>query len=394
LNEVTEQREKRRIAEHQERLAAIGQLAAGIAHDFNNIVAAIILHSELMLAEPGISDKGLMRQRTILQQAHRAASLTQQVLDFSRRAVLELRPIDLAPFVKETLKLLQRTLPESVQVSLSIEPGEYMIRADPTRIQQILMNLALNARDAMPDGGQLRFELSHMRAEPGRSLPFSDMAAGEWLVANVVDTGTGISPDILPHIFEPFFTTKPQGEGTGLGLSQVFGIVKQHGGFVDVGSQLGEGTTFTIYLPALTRQEAIVAEAQVTGAPRGNGETILVVEDNASTRAAVCEILESLNYHALQAADGEEALAVFEQNADRIDLVVSDLVMPEMGGQALFGALRRRQPALKLILMTGYPLGGSTRELLQEQELSWLLKPMSTLRLAEAVHKTLTGART
>jgi PAS domain S-box-containing protein len=394
LNDVTEQREKRRIAEHQERLAAIGQLAAGIAHDFNNIVAAIILHSELMLAEPGISDKGLMRQRTILQQAHRAASLTQQVLDFSRRAVLELRPIDLAPFVKETLKLLQRTLPESVQVSLSIEPGEYMIRADPTRIQQILMNLALNARDAMPDGGQLRFELSHMRAEPGRSLPFSDMAAGEWLVANVVDTGTGISPDILPHIFEPFFTTKPQGEGTGLGLSQVFGIVKQHGGFVDVGSQLGEGTTFTIYLPALTRQEAIVAEAQVTGAPRGDGETILVVEDNASTRAAVCEILESLNYHALQAADGEEALAVFEQNADRIDLVVSDLVMPEMGGQALFGALRRRQPALKLILMTGYPLGGSTRELLQEQELSWLLKPMSTLRLAEAVHKTLTGART
>jgi CheY-like chemotaxis protein len=220
------------------------------------------------------------------------------------------------------------------------------------------------------------------------------MAVGEWLVARVVDTGTGISPDDLPHIFEPFFTTKPQGEGSGLGLSQVFGIVKQHGGFIDVESRMGEGTTFTIYLPVLTRQEAIVVEAQITGAPRGNGETILVVEDNASTRAAVSEILESLNYHTLQAADGEEALAVFEQHADRIDLVVSDLVMPEMGGQALFGVLRRRQPALKLILMTGYPLGGSTRELLQEQELSWLLKPMSTLRLAEAVHKTLTGART
>jgi two-component system cell cycle sensor histidine kinase/response regulator CckA len=394
LHEVTEQHEMRTAADHQERLAAIGQLAAGIAHDFNNIIAAIILHSELMLAEPGLSDKGLVRQRTILQQAHRAATLTQQVLDFSRRAVLELRPMDLAPFVKETLKLLQRTLPESVQVSLSIEPGEHTIRADPARIQQVFMNLALNARDAMPGGGKLRFELSQMRAEPGQSLPFSDMAAGEWLVAKVVDTGTGISPDFLPHIFEPFFTTKPQGEGTGLGLSQVFGIVKQHGGFIDVGSRMGEGTTFTIYLPALTRQEAIVAEAQVTGAPRGNGETILVVEDNASTRAAVSEILESLNYHTLQAADGEEALAVFEQHADRIDLVVSDLVMPEMGGQALYGALRRRRPDLKLILMTGYPLGGSTRELLDDQEVSWLQKPLTTLGLAEAVHRTLTGKGT
>lgn len=391
LHEVTEQHEMRTAADHQERLAAIGQLAAGIAHDFNNIMAAIILHSELMLAEPGLSDKGLMRQGTILQQARRAASLTQQVLDFSRRAVLELRPMDLAPFVRETLKLLQRTLPESVQVSLSVEPGEYTIRADPARIQQVFMNLALNARDAMPDGGELHFELSHMHAEPGQSLPFSDMAAGEWLVAKVTDTGTGISPDVLPHVFEPFFTTKPQGEGTGLGLSQVFGIVKQHGGFIDVGSRIGKGTTFTIYLPALTRQEAITTEAQVTGAPRGNGETILVVEDNASTRVAVCEILESLNYHTLQAADGEEALAVFEQHADRIDLVISDLVMPEMGGQALYGALRRRRPGLKLILMTGYPLGGSTRELLQDQEVTWLQKPLSTLGLAEAVHKTLTG---
>jgi PAS domain S-box-containing protein len=394
LHEVTEQREMRTATEHQERLAAIGQLAAGIAHDFNNIIAAIILHSELMLAEPGLSDKGLMRQRTILQQARRAASLTQQVLDFSRRAVLELRPIDLAPFVKETLKLLQRTLPESVQVSLSVEPGEYTIRADPARIQQVFMNLALNGRDAMPDGGQLRFELSHMRSEPGRSLPFPGMAAGEWLVARVEDTGTGISPDSLPHIFEPFFTTKPHGQGTGLGLSQAFGIVKQHGGFIDVGSRIGEGTTFTIYLPALTRQEAVATEVQVTGAPQGNGETILVVEDAASIRAAVCEILESLNYHTLQAADGEEALAVFEQHADRIDLVVSDLVMPEMGGQELSRALRRRRPGLKLILMTGYPLGGVTRELLQDQEFSWLQKPMSTLGLAEAVHKTLTGKGT
>jgi nitrogen-specific signal transduction histidine kinase/CheY-like chemotaxis protein len=394
LHEVTEQREMRTAAEHQERLAAIGQLAAGIAHDFNNIIAAIILHSELMLAEPGLSDKGLMRQRTVLQQAHRAASLTQQVLDFSRRTALELRPMDLAPFIKETLKLLQRTLPESVQVSLSLEPGEYTVRADPARIQQVFMNLALNARDAMPGGGQLRFELSHMRAEPGRSLPFFDMAAGEWLVARVVDTGTGISPDDLPHIFEPFFTTKPQGEGTGLGLSQVFGIVRQHGGFIDVGSRIGEGTTFTIYLPALIRGDAVATEVQVTGAPRGNGETILVVEDAASIRAAVCEILEALNYHTLQAANGEEALAVFEQHADRIDLVVSDLVMPEMGGKALHGALRRRRPGLKMILMTGYPLGGVTRELLQDQELSWLQKPLTTLGLAEAVHKALTGKGT
>jgi signal transduction histidine kinase/CheY-like chemotaxis protein len=388
IRDVTDQRKIEDRMERQERLAAVGQLAAGIAHDFNNIMAAIILHSEMLLTEPGLSAKGLTRQGTILEQARRAASLTQQVLDFSRQAIMETKPLDLLAFMLETMKLLQRTLPESIRVRLDFEKGPYFLRGDPTRVQQVLMNLALNARDAMPEGGQLRFEMSHLFLDAQSRPPFGGMELGNWLIVEVTDTGTGIPPDVLPHIFEPFFTTKPQGRGTGLGLSQVFGIVKQHGGYIDVSSRVGHGTSFVIYLPALevVAEQGSVKEVE---APRGQGEGVLVVEDNEATRQAICDILASLNYQVLQARNGEEALAAFEGQSDAIDLVISDLVMPEMGGRALHGALKQKRPDLKLILMTGYPLGGETRELLQEQAVVWVQKPIGTQKLAEIVRRTL-----
>jgi CheY-like chemotaxis protein len=230
--------------------------------------------------------------------------------------------------------------------------------------------------------------MSHLFLDAQSRPPFGGMELGNWLIVEVTDTGTGIPPDVLPHIFEPFFTTKPQGRGTGLGLSQVFGIVKQHGGYIDVSSRVGLGTSFVIYLPALevVAEQGSVKEVE---APRGQGEGVLVVEDNEATRQAICDILASLNYRVLQARNGEEALAAFEGQSDAIDLVISDLVMPEMGGRALHGALKQKRPDLKLILMTGYPLGGETHELLQEQAVVWVQKPIGTQKLAEIVRRTL-----
>ena len=216
---------------HQERLAAVGQLAAGIAHDFNNILASIALYSQMSLRTAELPPRVRQRLEVIAQQTVHAADLVQQILDFSRRAVLERQPVALDSFMKEVIKLLQRTLPESIQVDLALEPGEYVINADLTRIQQTIVNLALNARDAMPNGGQLHIALSSSSGQDIQCVDCGPVLGGEWVQVAVTDTGTGIAPDVLPRVFEPFFTTRAP-LGHGLGLSQVYGIVKQHEGHI------------------------------------------------------------------------------------------------------------------------------------------------------------------
>jgi CheY-like chemotaxis protein len=255
-------------------------------------------------------------------------------------------------------------------------------------MQQVIMNLALNARDAMPKGGQLRFGLSEQRIDP-TAPPFPGMEAEQWIRIDVIDTGEGIPDDVMPHIFEPFFTTKPAGEGTGLGLAQVYGIIKQHGGFIDAGSKVGEGTCFTIYLPAVQETEGSSPPADIRQTGNGAGETILVVEDDEATRAAVAEILESLGYSVITVADGQEALNTINASGDHLDLVLSDLVMPKMGGRDLYYAVKQDFPHLKMILMTGYPLGGQTRELLDRERVAWLQKPLTSDLLAIAVRDML-----
>ncbi len=389
LRDVTREREVQQRIQEQDRLAAVGQLAAGIAHDFNNILAVIILYTQMALQDPDLPAGVQERLATVVQQAKRAANLIQQVLDFSRRSPLERRPLDLLPFLKELTRLLDRTLPESIQVEIAYGSDEYTVSADPTRLQQALMNLAFNAWDAMPEGGILHISLERVRIGPDEVPPLPDMEAGEWVRVMVTDTGVGIPEDVLPHIFEPFFTTKPPGEGTGLGLAQVYGIVKQHEGHVDVESRVGEGTTFSLYLPALTVAQGELPVVKGTDLPRGRGETILVVEDDQATRSALREILEMLNYRVLEAAHGREALAVFEQHADEIALLLSDLVMPEMGGIPLIYALRKRKPSLKIVVLTGYPLGEAVQAPLLAGVVDWLSKPPSMERLAEVVDRIL-----
>jgi two-component system cell cycle sensor histidine kinase/response regulator CckA len=371
----------------------VGQLAAGIAHDFNNIMATIVLYAQTTARMEELPSVVRKRMGTINQQAGHATKLIQQILDFSRRAVLERRPLDLALLLEDHVRLLKRTLPESIEVKLAYGPDEYMVHADPTRMQQVVTNLAVNARDAMSGGGALHIGLERIQVRPGESPLVPEMDPGEWIQVMVSDTGTGIPPNVLPHIFNPFFTTKAPGEGSGLGLAQVHGIVGQHGGRIDVESHVGKGTTFTIYLPALathpSKPSSVSELEESLTLPTGKGESILVVEDNATVRRALVESLELLNYRTQEATNGQEALAMLEQHSDDIDLLLSDVVMPGMGGVALLHALKERGLAVKVVMITGHLLEKELDELRAQGMADWLHKPPELEKLAEVVARVL-----
>lgn len=390
IRDLTESKQALRRAQLQDRLAAVGQLAAGIAHDFNNILGTIILYCELLLRYEGLPEKEQVRLNTMVQQAKRGANLISQILDFSRRSVVERHSMDLAPFMKEMVELLSRTLPENIRVNIAQLDERFIIEADPTRMQQVIMNLALNARDAMPAEGELNFTLDRHEFEPNGHAPFDGMPDRRWIRLRLQDTGAGITKEDLPHVFEPFFTTKAPREGTGLGLAQVYGIVKQHDGYVDVSSELGKGTIFTLYLPASPKEAGNSATQFSLEAAPGAGETILLVEDDEATRVAVAEILQSLEYRVISAIGGKQALEIYDRDPGGIDLVLSDLVMPEMGGRVLFEVLTEKYKEVKVLLMTGYPLGADTRDLLDRRKVAWLQKPFSSQSVARKVRDLLT----
>jgi signal transduction histidine kinase len=385
MRDVTQERQNQTRVQMQDRLATVGQLAAGIAHDFNNIMATILVYSDLLKKDLVGIPTGQERLAIIQQQVQRAASLIRQILDFSRRSVMEHSTLDLLPFIKEFEKLLVRVLPETIRVELDFQPGDYVVNADPTRLQQVLMNLALNARDAMPEGGTLRFDLSHLVLQSTDPPPNPYLPEGNWLVIKVTDTGIGIAPEVTRHIFEPFFTTKPVGQGTGLGLAQAYGIVKQHGGYIDVQSQVGDGASFSIYLPALAVREIEVEPSAAFPTRTGTGQTILVVEDDQTTLEAIRDLLEAQNYRVATAANGLEALQIYEFKKEGFDLVVSDVVMPEMGGVAMYAELSKRRPDVKILFVTGHPLEVESQAMLEETGVSWLQKPFSVPEFFQTV---------
>jgi two-component system, cell cycle sensor histidine kinase and response regulator CckA len=387
---LAELREMQEQMLHQERLAAVGQLSAGIAHDFNNILASIVLYTQMSLQMSELSPTIRKRVEVIAREADRAAGLVQQMLDFGRRAVLRRESLDLEPLLGETIVLLGRTLPENVRTDLTFEPGDYFINADPERVQQAVVNLALNARDAMPDGGELHIGLSRIEDGEINCVDCGRVVGGEWVQVTVTDTGTGIAEEVLPHIFEPFFTTRAP-LGHGLGLAQTYGIVKQHEGHLEVETEVGRGTTFKLYWPALSVDER---DAQVQAQPNGvqrKGQTILVVEDHAAMRKALVDVMDMLGYQVLEAANGQEALVVCEQHKHDIALVLSDWVMPSMDGLALVGELEKRGMAFKVLMLTGHPLDDETKRTLPESVVGWALKPPSLEQLTEAVAQALAG---
>jgi two-component system cell cycle sensor histidine kinase/response regulator CckA len=393
VRDVTGEREAQARIQQQERLAAVGQLAGGIAHDFNNLLTTIILYAQMPLDKQDLPPDTAQVCNTILGESRQAATLVQQILDFSRRSPIEVKAINLAPFIKKVVRMLERTIPESISLLLEVETGDHaaplIVNADPTRIQQVLMNLVVNARDAMPEGGVLRIGLSSLAVEPGEKPPIAEMEPGQWICLAVSDTGTGIPPHVLPHIFEPFFTTKPHGEGSGLGLAQVHGIVQQHGGHVDVETELGRGATFRIYLPAYRSDEQETEQEETALAiPKGKGETILLVEDSENVRRAGQKVLESLNYRVLTARNGQEALAVC-RSAEKVDLVLTDVVMPEMGGVKLIQELRKMDPGLRVLVLTGYLMPEDMEQLEGQNIQSIVYKPLDAQTLAQRVRQAL-----
>jgi len=390
IRDVTQEQEIQQRVQQQERLAAVGQLAAGIAHDFNNIMAVILLYTQLLSRTLDCAPADRERLETIVKQSHRASELINQILDFSRSSMLERKLVNLESILKEQVKLLRRTLPENIEIELVSGGGEYTIDADLTRIQQVIMNLAVNARDAMPNGGLLQLSLSRTKPdELIQCVTCGEVDPAEWVRLTVSDTGIGIAAEVFPHIFEPFFTTKEPGRGSGLGLAQVYGIVLQHEGHINVTTTPETGTVFSIYLPALPQVEADEMSETAAAVLEGQGQTILVVEDEPAVRQALVNILERLDYRPLEAENGLQARQLYEQHRQEIALVLTDLVMPGMGGLDLCQELIQLDPAVQVILLTGYPLEKDLNELRSMGVADWLKKPVSLTQLSQTIAKAL-----
>ena len=392
--EVTVENVTERIALEKQLLRAqkfegIGQLAGGIAHDFNNMIGAILGWAELGIDETQ-SDSRLRRHlEKIQQQGKRAAALTRQLLAFARRQILEPRNVDLNQTAVETLSLLEKVIGGNIEIKANLASDLSVVRADPTQVEQVLMNLCINSRDAMPNGGTLIIDTSNMMLDHEFCAWQPQALPGSYAVLSVTDTGTGMDSETMDRIFEPFFTTKGLGKGTGLGLATVYGIVRQHGGFLNVYSEVGKGTTFRCYFPASTEVAAPRDKIDDAGPIRGGTETILIAEDHEGLSQLALETLTRLGYQVMLATDGEQAVSDFCANPDRIALAVLDVVLPKLSGPEVYTRIRELRPDLPVIFATGYSPEIAQLQKVQQEGLPVLQKPYSPRDLARRVRETL-----
>ncbi|OGG45199.1 MAG: hypothetical protein A3F84_09405 [Candidatus Handelsmanbacteria bacterium RIFCSPLOWO2_12_FULL_64_10] len=371
-----------------QKMEAVGTLAGGIAHDFNNLLTTIIGFAQLALMEEGVSP--LVREyiARIPEQGKRAAQLISQLLTFSRKAITEKQPMSLTPLVKETVKMLERTLPENVAIQLNA-PGEVaQVNADPTQMQQVIMNLCINASHAMPCGGEMTVRIEDVTLDEAYCRKYVYARPGRHVCLSVRDTGMGMTPEVQARIFEPFFTTKGVGEGTGLGLAVVYGIVKGHEGHTNVYSEVGKGSEFKVYLPAMNVGTTLVVAPEKESSP-GGMETLLLVEDDPTVLATGRAMLERLGYTVLTAADGEEALGVYRARRGEVALVLTDMVMPRMGGEELYEALVEVEPGVKVALMSGYSLKQDLSDLWAKGLKGFVQKPLDLYQLGKVVRQAL-----
>jgi signal transduction histidine kinase/CheY-like chemotaxis protein/GAF domain-containing protein len=374
-----------------QKMESVGQLAAGVAHDFNNMLTIIQGHSGMLLAKSAEKSELLDSAQAIYFAAERAANLTRQLLMFSRKNVMQPKLLDLREVVSHMSKMLQRLLGETITLEF-LPPAEIpLVHGDTGMVEQVIMNLAVNARDAMPQGGTLTISTTPIQVVDQYVLSHPEARAGQFVCLRVTDTGSGIDQDTMARIFEPFFTTKEVGKGTGLGLATVYGIVKQHNGWIDVVSEVGRGTTFSVFFAARTEPvEAKVATTETTMQVRGGQETILVVEDEPVLRDLAHVILQECGYNVLEAGSGREALKVWERHQKAIDLVVTDVVMPEgISGMDLAQTLYASKPGLKIIFASGYSMDSIDAAFVRDGRAGFLQKPYTHITLAKAVRACL-----
>lgn len=390
--EAEEERQRLEAQLHQsQKIEAIGHLAGGVAHDFNNLLTVILGYSQTLLARMPADDPHRAALVSIRDAGERAAALTRQLLAFSRKQILAPRIVNLNDVVANIEKMLRRLIGEDITLATVFAPAIRQVKVDPGQMEQVIINLALNARDAMPQGGRLTIETQARLLDEPYCRSHAGLKPGHYILLSLTDTGCGMAPEIKARIFEPFFTTKDQGKGTGLGLAMVFGIIKQSEGYVDVYSEAGVGSTFRIYLPAVeaaTAPQAAEEDEEKSITPGGH-ETILLVEDEAEVRGIAKLTLETQGYRVLEAENGRKGLAVAESAGVPIDLLITDVVMPEMNGRLLAEALQADHPGLKVLFMSGYTDDAIIRHGILEAKSAFLNKPFLPHSLAKKVREVL-----
>ncbi|MCP5050863.1 MAG: PAS domain S-box protein [bacterium] len=389
FEDVTDRRMLEDQLRQAQKMDAVGQLAGGIAHDFNNLLQAIIGYTQLGIGSLSPGEKSYSDFEQVQKAAVKASALTRQLLLFSRRQVLEPAQLVLNTIIKDLSKMLRRIIGAHIKLNLRLLPELKPIYADPTTIDQLLMNLCINARDAMPDGGEITIKTENLLLSQSLRAGSPWLTRGDYVLLTVSDTGTGMTPEIVEHIFEPFFTTKEIGKGTGLGLSTVYGIIKQHNGLIRCQSEPGKGTRFKIFLPVSHRETGGQGE---TGEPRTNhngNETILLAEDDVRNRELAARVLRERGYTVLEAADGLEALEIFGKHSDTIDLAVMDLVMPRLGGREAHDRINAIKPGIPFIFISGYHPGELSHTFTLDEGMTLIQKPYETDVFLKKIRKIL-----
>jgi nitrogen-specific signal transduction histidine kinase/ActR/RegA family two-component response regulator len=354
LRDISMRRRTEDLLRQAQKMEAVGQLAGGIAHEFNNYLAIIMGYTELMEHETVGNDSLRQSLSEIKSASQKVISLTRQLLAFSRKQVIEVQEVDLNSAVWETHKLLRRLIPATIDLIPKLQGELGKVKADPAHIQQMLINLVLNARDSMPEGGQIVIETAEVELDAEYASRQLEVQPGLYVMLSVADGGSGMDKETLSHIFEPFFTTKEEGKGTGLGLSTTYGIVKQSGGHLTVASVPGKGSTFRIYLPKVSDSAGANPEPARTQSSRPRRQTVLVVEDESALRKLMMKVLDGAGFQIVEAKDGEQAIEICKNMAEPIDMVISDLAMPKLTGLQLKEVVASLRPATKFLLVSGY----------------------------------------
>jgi PAS domain S-box-containing protein len=391
LHDTTEKRHLEDQLRQSQKMEAIGRLAGGVAHDFNNLLAVIMGYSDLLRSALGRRDRLARDVEEIRRASERATALTQQLLAFSRNQILQPQVVEVNALVGNMAEMLRRLIGEDIELELRLDPGAGRVSGDPGQLEQVLMNLAVNARDAMPRGGRLTLETRAVELEPAQVESSPGCAPGAYVRLAIHDTGYGITPEVQAHLFEPFFTTKEPGRGTGLGLSTVYGIVKQHHGHIEVDSQPERGATFRIHLPRVEAEPATEPRPGGSRGQPGGSETVVVVEDESALRDLIGRILGHSGYTVVTAADGIEALDAIKAHGGSIDLVITDLVMPRLGGRELAARLRGSHPKTRLLYLSGYSAESVEKPSEPGPDARLLQKPFTPAALLQATREVLDG---
>ena len=374
-----------------QKMESIGLLAGGVAHDFNNLLTPILGYADILNHDLSEGDQRKIQLRHIRKAAERAKEVAQGLLAFSRKQLLELKNVDLGDTIRRFEHMLRRTIRENIEIDVKISPDLCLVKADPGQIEQVLLNLSINAQDAMPEGGHLSIEAQNITLDLSDTSGQQEIRPGPYALLAVRDSGVGIDEGDFKHIFEPFYTTKEPGRGTGLGLSTAYGIVKQHGGFISVSSKKERGSTFKVFLPQIApkRGERIEDDLHLSVDIVRGQETVLVAEDNEMVRSLTYDMLSQLGYKVLAAENPERCIDLVKNHHGVIHLLLTDIIMPKMNGKELYDVLHHLQPGLKVIFMSGYASNVISHQNILEQGTNFIQKPFSLHKLSEIIRRAL-----